>query len=111
MEDANNYCVECYQNTDIPNGKDFHKVGGELVGEWSPMETRKLLAAVKESPVDWGGIASQMINKSAQQCVMHFLSLPIEEQYIDKLLKRNSHESFNTSGKSSGSFLEVIKLS
>ncbi|KAL0491447.1 hypothetical protein AKO1_000874, partial [Acrasis kona] len=51
--------------------------------EWSDDETLKLLDAVDKYKEDWSAVA-QMVgnNRTKEQCLMHFVQLPIEDDFL-----------------------------
>jgi len=53
-------------------------------GEWSDQETLLLLEGIEMFDEDWLKVAEHVGTRSKEQCVMHFLQLPIEDQYLDE---------------------------
>ncbi|CAO3665923.1 unnamed protein product [Rhizopus stolonifer] len=52
--------------------------------EWSDEETLLLLEAIELYDDDWNTIADYVGTKSREECIYHFLQLPIEEPYRNK---------------------------
>lgn len=49
--------------------------------EWTDEETLLLLEAIEMFDDDWNAIAEHVGTRTREQCIMHFLQLPIEEPY------------------------------
>lgn len=83
-------CDECFLNRPsvFPEGgvdaSDFVRV--EAPAQWTPEETRLLLETVAASgrdsdeSCDWNVIAAKIRSKTAEDCMLHFLELPILQQ-------------------------------
>ena len=50
--------------------------------DWTDQETLLLLEAIEMHDDDWNAIAEHVGTRTREQCVMHFLQLPIEEPYL-----------------------------
>ena len=53
--------------------------------DWSDQETLLLLEGLELHKDRWGEIADHVGTKSQVQCILHFLQLPIEDDYLDQL--------------------------
>lgn len=53
--------------------------------DWSDQETLLLLEGLELHKDKWAEIADHVGTKSQVQCIMHFLQLPIEDNYLDQL--------------------------
>lgn len=51
---------------------------------WSEQETLLLLEGLELYGDKWDDVAEHVGSKSQLACIMHFLSLPIEEQFVDE---------------------------
>lgn len=81
-------CDECYLNRScFPEGidaADFTRV--EKPAPWTQEESNLLLEAVassgrdSEESCDWNTIAAKVRSKTAEECMLHFLELPILQQ-------------------------------
>ena len=59
-------------------------------GCWSDAETLRLLEGMEARGEDWTAVAAHVGTKSAQQCLTHFLALPIEDRFLDQMEGRPS---------------------
>lgn len=63
----------------------------EPAGEWSTEETLKLLDVIAETGEDWDEVEKAFDgSKTKQQCISHFISLPINENTSDKINNINA---------------------
>jgi len=90
-------CLEHYTQGRFPAGvssADFARLeagagapraqpAAAAAGRWSEGETLLLLEALETRGDDWAAVAQHVGNKSAAQCVAHFLALPIEDRFLD----------------------------
>eukprot|EP00742_Colponemidia_sp_Colp-10_P006334 GILJ01006788.1.p1 GENE.GILJ01006788.1~~GILJ01006788.1.p1 ORF type:complete len:1205 (-),score=267.37 GILJ01006788.1:229-3843(-) len=96
-------CLKCFADGNFPStlsSADFEKVelprtaADRAVAEddptakasvqlWSEEETVKLLEAVERFSEDWEKVAAHVGTKSKDECVLHFIQLPIEEPFLD----------------------------
>lgn len=53
--------------------------------DWSDQETLLLLEGLELHKDAWGDIAEHVGTKSQVQCILHFLQLPIEDEFLDEL--------------------------
>ncbi|XP_065176003.1 SWI/SNF complex subunit SMARCC1-like isoform X2 [Sycon ciliatum] len=51
---------------------------------WTPKETQDLLAALEEHKDDWNKVAERVGTRTQDECILHFLQLPIEDPYLDE---------------------------
>ncbi|CAN6671961.1 SWI/SNF complex subunit Swi3p [Trichomonascus vanleenenianus] len=88
------------QLTDATNGTAAHKTehyeppqakkseGGPAEinkrANWTNKELLRLLEAIEKTPNNWDAIHSHVATKSKSECVLQFLSLAIEDRYLDK---------------------------
>jgi SWI/SNF related-matrix-associated actin-dependent regulator of chromatin subfamily C len=88
-------CVACYSSGRFPStmhsggfvrmdDEAFKHVTAAEGGEWSDQETLLLLEGIEMYDEDWLKVAEHVGTRSKEQCVMHFLQLPIEDQYLDE---------------------------
>lgn len=88
-------CVACYQSGRFPStmhSGGFVRMDDEAfkhgtaadAGDWSDQETLLLLEGIEMYDEDWIKIAEHVGTRSKEQCVMHFLQLPIEDEYLDE---------------------------
>ncbi|GAN06475.1 swi snf complex protein [Mucor ambiguus] len=62
---------------------DAYKHGSEDKAAWSDEETLLLLEAIELYDDDWNTIAEYVGTKTREQCIFHFLQMPIDEPYRD----------------------------
>eukprot|EP00011_Vannellida_sp_DIVA3-517-6-12_P005024 CAMPEP_0114609804 /NCGR_PEP_ID=MMETSP0168-20121206/3274_1 /TAXON_ID=95228 ORGANISM="Vannella sp., Strain DIVA3 517/6/12" /NCGR_SAMPLE_ID=MMETSP0168 /ASSEMBLY_ACC=CAM_ASM_000044 /LENGTH=834 /DNA_ID=CAMNT_0001820727 /DNA_START=82 /DNA_END=2583 /DNA_ORIENTATION=+ len=51
--------------------------------EWTDQETLLMLHAIERYPDDWEAVASHVGTKTKEQCVRHFVTLPIEDSFLE----------------------------
>eukprot|EP00004_Rigifila_ramosa_P021355 TRINITY_DN5665_c0_g1_i1.p1 TRINITY_DN5665_c0_g1~~TRINITY_DN5665_c0_g1_i1.p1 ORF type:complete len:897 (-),score=178.61 TRINITY_DN5665_c0_g1_i1:36-2354(-) len=91
---AVNLCRRCFTSGACPPGTtaaDFVLSAAEAKAEtqakdWTPQETSSLLEAVERFKDNWDEVAQYVGSKTREQCVLHFLRLPIEDAYLDDQL-------------------------
>ncbi|KAG6908010.1 hypothetical protein DXG01_006545 [Tephrocybe rancida] len=86
-------CAPCYLDGRFPSSMfsgDFVKLsqaasatpfGG--ASDWTDEETLRLLEGIEMYDDDWSRIEEHVGSRSAQQCIKHFLELPIEDPYLN----------------------------
>ncbi|KAJ1939249.1 SWI/SNF and RSC complex subunit Ssr2, partial [Linderina pennispora] len=83
-------CGPCYQDGRFPgtlSSADFVKLTDSTTGnpgsgeDWSDQETLLLLEGIEMFDDDWNRIAEHVGTRSREECVLHFLKLPIEDPY------------------------------
>ena len=64
----------------------------EPEGDWTREETFKLLDSISAHGEDWDKVAETVGGgKTQQQCISHFISLPINENTSEKIHNINAH--------------------
>ncbi|OHT17557.1 Myb-like DNA-binding domain containing protein [Tritrichomonas foetus] len=81
-----NICKKCYHKGKLPpstNSLEFFVVENpsKISGSWSIKETNKLLSIIEDIGDNWEEIARQMKTRSPSECLIHFLRLPMYDQY------------------------------
>ncbi|KAF8599176.1 SWIRM-domain-containing protein [Ceratobasidium sp. AG-I] len=89
-------CPSCYADARFPStmlSGDFVRLTADAVGgpatgtgegaPWTDQETLRLLEAIEAHDDDWGAVADQVGTRTRDQCIQHFLQLPIEDPYLD----------------------------
>lgn len=61
-----------------------HALGSSVAAEWTDQETLLLLEGIEMYDEDWDKVAAHVATRSKEQCVMHFLQLPIEDEYLNE---------------------------
>ncbi|AMD20349.1 HDL395Cp [Eremothecium sinecaudum] len=51
--------------------------------DWSKDDLMKLLKAIQQHGADWPQIAKEVGNKTPEQCILRFLQLPIEDNFLE----------------------------
>ncbi|KAI9491842.1 SWIRM domain-containing protein [Zychaea mexicana] len=85
-------CATCYKEARFPStvmSSDFVKYEPgryeHAEDEWADEETLLLLEAIEIFDDDWNAIAEHVGSRTREQCIMHFLQLPIEEPYVSSI--------------------------
>ncbi|KAG6815995.1 hypothetical protein H0H87_009601 [Tephrocybe sp. NHM501043] len=86
-------CAPCYLDGRFPSSMfsgDFVKLSLSAANPpfggpqpWSDEETLRLLEGIEMYDDDWSRIEEHVGSRSAQQCIKHFLELPIEDPYLN----------------------------
>ncbi|KAH7325235.1 SWIRM domain-containing protein [Rhizoctonia solani] len=86
-------CPSCYTDARFPSNMlsgDFVRLSGDPMAPahgadqpWTDQETLRLLEAIEMHDDDWGAVADQVGTRTREQCIQHFLQLPIEDPYLD----------------------------
>ncbi|KAJ2197210.1 SWI/SNF and RSC complex subunit Ssr2, partial [Coemansia sp. RSA 521] len=82
-------CAPCYMDGRFPgslSSADFVKISDAsgqsgAGGDWADQETLLLLEGVEMYDDDWNRIAEHVGSRSREECVLHFLKLPIVDPY------------------------------
>lgn len=83
-------CTACYTAGRFPStmyaggfvrmdDEAFKHASGD---DWSDQETLLLLEGVEMFDEDWAKVAEHVGSRSKEQCILHFLQLPIEDPYL-----------------------------
>ena len=84
-------CPSCFLEgrfSSTLNSGDFVKINSTLLQrteeeEWSEEETLLLLEGIEMYDEDWTKIAEHVGTRSREQCVLKFLQLPIEDDFLE----------------------------
>ena len=83
-------CPNCYNEGRFPSTShsgDFVRLETSKIkqeqDDWSDQETLLMLEALEMYDEDWIKVAQHVGTRTKEQCVMHFLQLPIEDAYVD----------------------------
>ncbi|KAJ1885245.1 SWI/SNF and RSC complex subunit Ssr2, partial [Kickxella alabastrina] len=83
-------CAPCYMDGRFPgtlSSSDFVKLTDSTSGlpgggdDWTDQETLLLLEGIEMYDDDWNRIAEHVGSRAREECVLHFLKLPIEDPY------------------------------
>ncbi|KAJ1783166.1 SWI/SNF and RSC complex subunit Ssr2, partial [Coemansia sp. RSA 2399] len=83
-------CAPCYLDGRFPgtlSSSDFVKLTDSTAKQpgsgdsWNDQETLLLLEGIEMYDDDWNRIAEHVGSRSREECVLHFLKLPIEDPY------------------------------
>ncbi|KFP54927.1 SWI/SNF complex subunit SMARCC1, partial [Cathartes aura] len=70
--------------TDIYSKKTLAKAKGASAGrEWTEQETLLLLEALEMYKDDWNKVSEHVGSRTQDECILHFLRLPIEDPYLE----------------------------
>jgi hypothetical protein len=79
------------------------------VGDWSENETCRLLEGVEQFGDDWAKIVAHVGGtKTKEQCITHFLRLPIEDAFIESSVKNKGESPSSSSIMSQIAFLTQV---
>lgn len=88
-------CPSCFTDKHFPencNASDFTKIENDKYSiipdrdaEWSDAETLALLEGLEMFNDDWNEISDYVGTRSREECVLKFLQLEIEDQYLEPL--------------------------
>ncbi|XP_045483137.1 SWI/SNF complex subunit SMARCC1-like [Harmonia axyridis] len=65
--------------------KKHSKAAREAMRCWTEQETLLLLEAIEMFKDDWNKVAEHVGSRTQDECILHFLRLPIEDSFLDKL--------------------------
>ncbi|KAI7864073.1 SWIRM domain-containing protein [Spinellus fusiger] len=93
-------CIDCFLEgrfTSVLSSGDFLRVesGSDrytMEEEWGSMETLRLLEAVERYDDDWLMISEHVGSRSKEQCITHFLQLPISDAFLTAQLENKELE-------------------
>lgn len=86
-------CTECYNAGKFGSGmaaSDFilmepADAPGVSCGSWTDQETLLLLEALELFGENWSEIAEHVATKTKDQCMLHFIQMPIEDPFMDDM--------------------------
>jgi SWI/SNF related-matrix-associated actin-dependent regulator of chromatin subfamily C len=59
-----------------------HKSLGSATRDWTDDETLRLLEALELYRDDWNKVCEHVGTRTQDECIMHFIQLPIEDPYL-----------------------------
>jgi hypothetical protein len=92
-----NLCAQCYADGKYPEdmfSSDFVKIERQRdtqTTDWTDQETLLLLEGIEKYGENWDKVAEHVATKSREECILHFLRLPIEEPFLEDQLTRALH--------------------
>lgn len=69
--------------TDIYSKKTLAKKSASAGREWTEQETLLLLEALEMYKDDWNKVSEHVGSRTQDECILHFLRLPIEDPYLE----------------------------
>ncbi|XP_064200510.1 SWI/SNF complex subunit SMARCC1 isoform X1 [Anguilla rostrata] len=69
--------------TDIYSKKNPKSKGASAGREWTEQETLLLLEALEMYKDDWNKVSEHVGSRTQDECILHFLRLPIEDPYLE----------------------------
>ncbi|MCI4391118.1 hypothetical protein PGIGA_G00130590 [Pangasianodon gigas] len=69
--------------TDMYSKKNPKSKGGSGTREWTEQETLLLLEALEMYKDDWNKVSEHVGSRTQDECILHFLRLPIEDPYLE----------------------------
>lgn len=93
-------CIDCFLEGRFPaifSSGDFLRVEADdteltLDEAWTTQETLRLLEAVDRFDDDWLMISEHVGSRSKEQCITHFLQLPINDEFLTAQLTQKELE-------------------
>eukprot|EP00123_Amoebidium_parasiticum_P010955 comp20426_c0_seq2/m.25927 comp20426_c0_seq2/g.25927 ORF comp20426_c0_seq2/g.25927 comp20426_c0_seq2/m.25927 type:complete len:408 (-) comp20426_c0_seq2:329-1552(-) len=81
-------CVACFTDGKYPvelSGDQFVRmaVKDDSFKPWAQDETLRLLEGLEMHKDNWAKVAEHVGTRDAQECILHFIRLPIQDPYID----------------------------
>ncbi|KAL2453276.1 SWI/SNF complex subunit SWI3D [Abeliophyllum distichum] len=84
-------CADCFNNGKFGSDmspSDFilmepAEAGGASGGKWTDQETLLLLEAIEIFRDNWSEIAEHVATKTKAQCILHFVQMPIEDEFFN----------------------------
>ncbi|KAL7080114.1 hypothetical protein ACQ4LE_000636 [Meloidogyne hapla] len=61
--------------------------GKSAVKEWTPQETLLLLEGLEMYKDDWNQVSDHVGTRTQDECIMHFLQLPIQDPFLEEEIK------------------------
>ncbi|KAG0359426.1 hypothetical protein BG005_000818 [Podila minutissima] len=89
-------CSNCYLEGRFPSAMssgDFLRLNAQHFKHasedtWTDQETLLLLEGLEQFDDDWNLVADHVGTRSREQCILHFLQLPIEDPYLGETSER-----------------------
>jgi SWI/SNF related-matrix-associated actin-dependent regulator of chromatin subfamily C len=78
------YCAVDFVRVRAGNPEAEAPAGAVAVSDWTDTEVLRLLEALEQYGEDWSRVATHVSTKTKEQCILHFLRLPIEDRYLDE---------------------------
>uniref|UniRef100_A0A8C3T8K0 SWI/SNF related, matrix associated, actin dependent regulator of chromatin subfamily c member 2 n=1 Tax=Chelydra serpentina TaxID=8475 RepID=A0A8C3T8K0_CHESE len=66
-----------------PPGSATSKAAASATREWTEQETLLLLEALEMYKDDWNKVSEHVGSRTQDECILHFLRLPIEDPYLE----------------------------
>jgi len=85
-------CSNCFNIGRYPESycsQDFFRTDSGLEPDavaWTDQETLLLLEAIERYGDNWDAISNHVATKTKEQCILHFIRLPIEDPYLEDQL-------------------------
>ncbi|KAI8874604.1 hypothetical protein K501DRAFT_281165, partial [Backusella circina FSU 941] len=78
-------CSSCYHRNKLPEGSTHTDYKS---ASWTEQENLLLLEGLEMFPTDWQKIAQHVSSKTKEDCILHYLELPIADPRLDSELKK-----------------------
>ncbi|XP_006791878.1 SWI/SNF complex subunit SMARCC1 isoform X2 [Neolamprologus brichardi] len=69
--------------SDLYNRKSIKGKAGSTTRDWTEQETLLLLEALEMYKDDWNKVSEHVGSRTQDECILHFLRLPIEDPYLE----------------------------
>ncbi|KAK6346868.1 hypothetical protein TWF696_006973 [Orbilia brochopaga] len=73
-----------YSSSDFSRDDDVNYQAVDRDSPWTDEETISLLDAIELYKGDWNRVAEHVGSRTREQCVVHFLQMPIEDKYLEE---------------------------
>lgn len=79
-------CLTCGDYPENMNTSDFYRIEKEVINKiWSKKEEIRLLEAIEKFGDDWTSVSNYVETKSKQECIYHFIMIPLLEVNLSNI--------------------------
>ncbi|KAF7684712.1 SWI/SNF and RSC complexes subunit ssr2 [Astathelohania contejeani] len=93
-EDKVYICENCFKKGNYPSHltqNDFFKLDKNVIKQvWTKDEELLLLEAIEKYEDNWDKVEQHVKSKTKEQCILHFLKMPIQDRVVNKHLAEMS---------------------
>ncbi|KAI8140765.1 hypothetical protein BJV82DRAFT_542193 [Fennellomyces sp. T-0311] len=105
-------CNDCYKENKLPANTttdDFTEECAPVRKEpWTEQEDLLLLEGLRMYEEDWNAVAEHIGTRSRDECILHYLHLPIEDPYVDSEISKLGLLQFDKSRPSENPIMSVV---
>ncbi|GMG21661.1 unnamed protein product [Ambrosiozyma monospora] len=81
---GNNTITKSDREENEPPAKKQKRILPDIDHGWTAEELKKLLEGIKKFKDEWQHVADYVGTKTAEECIIRFLQLPIEDKFLEK---------------------------